>query len=283
MAELALGDPRLEKAHAQCVALLDEIKHILEDPRKFLLQLGKHYEQEYAAKWAGVKEQLSRRTLIGDFQAGRITGQVLLDVIMLLLTVYGAAEFAAKVAAEIPELLDLVKGLGGAKDVLEVEKASAAAAGMGDAETVSNPALKRTSVATAGAAPLDRFGMLASRRKALGLSAAGEAGDNATLARLEINGQAFDGINSGLQKPRTPFTLERVNAQTRTHAEAEAVQKAVSAGLKGKAKAAEMWIDRDPCAACGESGGLRSLARNLGVDQLVVHSPSGTTTFTPTK
>ena len=28
---------------------------------------------------------------------------------------------------------------------------------------------------------------------------------------------------------------------------------------------------------------LRSLARNLGVDELVVHSPSGTQTFTPTR
>jgi hypothetical protein len=137
LVELALGDPRLEKAHAQCITLLDELKHILEDPKKFLRQLGEHYEQDYAAKWAGIKQQLSQRTLIGDFQAGRITGQVLLDVIMILLTVYGAAEFAAKMAAEIPELLDLVKELGGARNVLQVGKsATVSAVAAEDAELV---------------------------------------------------------------------------------------------------------------------------------------------------
>jgi deoxycytidylate deaminase len=79
------------------------------------------------------------------------------------------------------------------------------------------------------------------------------------------------------------MTLERVNAQTLTHAEGDAVQQAVNAGMKGTATRAEMWVDRDPCGACGQSGGFRSLARNLGVDELVVHSPSGTQVVTPTR
>lgn len=131
--------------------------------------------------------------------------------------------------------------------------------------------------------PVDRFRYLADRRKQMGLPEAGSPGDTATLAKLEINGKSYDGINSGLQNPRRPITLERVNAQTRTHAEAEAVQKAVNDGMSGTTRRAEMWTDRDPCAACGTSGGLRSLARNLGVDELVVHSPSGTQVFTPTR
>ncbi|MGO9114668.1 MAG: deaminase [Thermoguttaceae bacterium] len=127
------------------------------------------------------------------------------------------------------------------------------------------------------------FDALAAQRVELGLPAAGTAEDTATLARLEINGQTFNGINRGLQDPVTQMSLERVNAQTLTHAEADVVQQAVDAGMQGTAKQAEMWVDRDPCGACGQSGGLRSLARNLGVDELIVHSPSGTQTITPTR
>lgn len=72
-------------------------------------------------------------------------------------------------------------------------------------------------------------------------------------------------------------------SQTIAHAEAEATQKAVDAGISGTAKKADLFIDRDPCDACGKNGGLRSLARNLGVDELAVHSPSGTTIVKPTK
>jgi hypothetical protein len=128
-----------------------------------------------------------------------------------------------------------------------------------------------------------QFEALAQRRVQLGLPAAGAAEDAATLARLEINGQTFNGINRGLQNPPTQMTLQRVNAQTITHAEGDVVQQAVDAGMRGTARRAEMWVDRDPCGACGPSSGLRSLARNLGVDELVVHSPSGTQPFTPTR
>ena len=132
--------------------------------------------------------------------------------------------------------------------------------------------------------PCDGFGALAARRKSLGLPAAGSEGDTSTLSLLRINGQSFEGINSSDQNPKTPITLDRVNAQTKTHAEAEAVQKAVNAGMAGKASHAEMWVDRDPCRACGipGAGGLRSLARNLGCP-ITVHSPSGTQVYTPTK
>lgn len=127
LSALVLGDAQLQKAHNQCVALLGELKKILANPRKFLKQLGEHYVSEYGRKWELVKEQLSQHTLGGEFQAGRITGQVLLDVVMLLLTVYGAAEVAAKLAAEIPELVDVVRGLRGAEGLLKVKTPTAVA------------------------------------------------------------------------------------------------------------------------------------------------------------
>jgi hypothetical protein len=232
-----------------------------------------------------------------QFEAGKIAGEVLLDVLMLI----GVGEAAVKFAAKLPELAKLAERFGEAlkagsragrgagaavegAEAVEQAKAAAAAGRRAEVPVETKSALSETVEDSSKAiVSTDRFAELAQRRQALGLPPAGAADDAATLSRLEINGQSFDGINSGLQNPKTPITLERVNAQTKTHAEAEAVQKAINGGMKGTVKQAEMWVDRDPCAACGESGGLRSLARNLGVDELVVHSPSGSQTFTPTK
>ncbi|WP_051666740.1 deaminase [Pedobacter sp. R20-19] len=126
------------------------------------------------------------------------------------------------------------------------------------------------------------FDDLAAKREELGLPKAGSLADAATLSKLKIGDTEFSGINSKLQNPKTKITL-KANAQTKTHAEAEAVQKAIDAGKKGTAKEAEMWTDRDACDACGKYNGIGSLARELGLERIIVHSPSGTKTYYPPK
>ena len=292
-AELVLGG-KLKQAHDQCEALMRELKYAVTHPRELFGSI----KNQYAAKWKRFETLVVDVSLSSQFEAGKIAGEVLLDVLMLI----GVGEAALKFAAKLPELAKLAGELGDALKLgsraargagAAVEEAGAAEGANAAASARQEARLLKTTTADAPAGadgdaarpavPTDRFAQLAERRKALGLPPAGDAQDAATLSRLEINGKSFDGINSGLQDPKTPITLERVNAQTKTHAEAEAVQKAINSGMKGTSSQAEMWIDRDPCAACGESGGLRSLARNLGVDELVVHSPSGTQTFTPTQ
>ncbi|MDG4596454.1 MAG: deaminase [Candidatus Contendobacter sp.] len=130
--------------------------------------------------------------------------------------------------------------------------------------------------------PLSSIRKMEKVRERLKLPKAGSHDDVSTVAILKINGKEYQGVNSKNQNPKTKITLVRVNAQTKTHAEAEAVQKAINDGAAGTAEEAELHVDRDPCRACGPAGGLRSLARNLGVKRLVVHSPSGTQTFEPT-
>lgn len=124
---------------------------------------------------------------------------------------------------------------------------------------------------------------LAAERARRGLPAAGSAGDTSTTAMLRLRGENYFGVNSSVQNPRTNVTLDRVNAQTRTHAEADVIQQGLNGTARMNGGRAEMWVDRDLCRSCGQNGGMRSLARNLGVDELVVHSPSGTQTFTPTR
>lgn len=124
------------------------------------------------------------------------------------------------------------------------------------------------------------FADVAAERKRLALPAAGSNGDTSTVAKLKIDGKSYYGVNSSNQNPKTPITLT-ANAQTKTHAEAEVVQKAINDGKKGKADSVEMWVDRDACSSCGIYNGIGSLARELGAKEIIVHSPSGTHVFTP--
>ncbi|EGX6618227.1 hypothetical protein JE592_004432 [Salmonella enterica] len=115
----------------------------------------------------------------------------------------------------------------------------------------------------------DAFDDLAKLRRDLGLKP-GEG----TLARLDINGESFYGINAHGQ----PVTL-KVNAITRTHAEADVFQQASNSGIKGGK--ATLYVDRDLCPACGRNGGVRGMARQLGLEEVTVITPSGTQIIIP--
>jgi RHS repeat-associated protein len=109
---------------------------------------------------------------------------------------------------------------------------------------------------------------LADYRGMLGKLPAGSEGDDSTAAKLTINGQNFFGTNGRRQQRQ----LEKVNVNTVDHAEGDAADAALKAGATG-AKSAVMYVDRSPCKSCGDYGGLRSIARNLKVDELRVYSP----------
>ncbi len=109
---------------------------------------------------------------------------------------------------------------------------------------------------------------LASYRARAGMPARGSADDTFTAARLQIDGQVFFGRNAHGR----PVDI-RVNAQTKTHAEADVFQQAKDAGATGNR--AVLHVDRDFCRSCGATGGVGSLMRGLGVEELLVHSPSG--------
>lgn len=118
----------------------------------------------------------------------------------------------------------------------------------------------------------NEFQDLAAYRQRLGLREAGSDGDRATIAKLEIGGQVFFGINAGSNPNRRRITLT-VNPISRTHAEADAFQQAYDAGITGGQ--ARLIVDRDLCRACGQNGGVKGMARQLGLNVLEVISPSG--------
>ena len=76
--------------------------------------------------------------------------------------------------------------------------------------------------------------------------------DTHTAARLEIGGRVFYGHNGhGID---TTFD-----------------------------KTADIYVDRELCPSCGRNNGIGSLARELGLESINVHTPSGSKRYLPTK
>jgi RHS repeat-associated protein len=124
-------------------------------------------------------------------------------------------------------------------------------------------------VARNGAPEEQGLADLAAWRKSLGLPPPGPKVQ--TLGRLDIDGRSFYGISSHGQA----IDLN-VNAISRTHAEADAFQQAKNAGVTGKT--ATWYVDYPGglCKSCGQFGGLRSMARQLGLKEVTVVYPGGT-------
>lgn len=118
---------------------------------------------------------------------------------------------------------------------------------------------------------------LVNYRRNLGLPPAGSEADKSSIAKLEIGGQSFFGINSS----DNPYPREikfQVNPITKTHAEADAFQQAYDTGIK--AVKVRLIVDRDLCAACGLRGGVNSMAWQLGIEELEIITPNGCKTIT---
>ena len=118
---------------------------------------------------------------------------------------------------------------------------------------------------------------LAEYRHSLGLPAAGSALDKSTIAKLEIGGHSFFGINSSSNPNPRQITF-KVNRITKTHAEADAFQQAADAGIRGGK--VRLIVDRDLCDACGLRGGVNSMAWQLGIEELEIITPSESKTIT---
>ena len=123
-----------------------------------------------------------------------------------------------------------------------------------------------------GSGLIDVFQDLAEYRQELGLPIAGSESDRSTVAKLEIGERSFFGVNSSSNPNPRSITL-RVNPISRSHAEADALQQAFDAGVRGGR--ARLVVDRDLCRACGQNGGVKGMARQLGLEELEVISPSG--------
>jgi RHS repeat-associated protein len=129
------------------------------------------------------------------------------------------------------------------------------------------------------AAEQEAFHDLANLRSDLGIPQAGAEGDDYTLARLDIAGQRFYGVNAHGQD----FDIANVNAITPSHAEGDVFQQAKNAGAW--AEEATLYVDRPLCKPCGAYGGVGSLMRGsgTGLQELIVFTPEGKFLITAAK
>ena len=95
---------QLKKAHDQYETLLRELKYAVTHP----VELFGSIKNEYAAKWKRFQTLAVDLNLGSQFEAGKIAGEVLLDVLMLI----GVGEAAVKFAAKLPELAKLAERFG---------------------------------------------------------------------------------------------------------------------------------------------------------------------------
>ncbi len=95
-----------------------------------------------------------------------------------------------------------------------------------------------------------------------------------TLARLDINGTSIYGMSGHGQDIK--YVL---NGNSIDHAEADVFQQAINKGVNGKS--ATLYIDNPngPCGACGQNGGIGSMLRGSGIDEVDVFWPTGSDFF----
>jgi hypothetical protein len=103
VAELSMGQfgRELQEARDERDALIAEVMYAVTNPREVFGNIA----DSYVEKWNRFEAASAQRTLSGQFEAGRIVGDVLVDVVALI----GTGVVVAKAASKIPRLLRLVK------------------------------------------------------------------------------------------------------------------------------------------------------------------------------
>jgi len=92
---------------------------------------------------------------------------------------------------------------------------------------------------------------------------------------IEIDGRQIFGINAHGQP------VVGINAISSTHAEIDALNQVMQQGIDVSGRNLILYVDRPPCVACGQNGGIRSMVERLRLHQLTVISPSGPVVIAP--
>jgi hypothetical protein len=261
----------LQKAHDQCKALLSELEKIFKHPLDFLGKMG----DEYVAKWNKYKSLMANPSLASQFQAGEMLGEVLLDVLLLILTVVdgvGLALKAAKYVAEIPELVRLAESLRGLKAarvgkgggaVSELGEGADAAKGatqanqarqaeeISDAEDVAKSRMKYPD----GIDPAEGSRLTKSIRSSLNIE-----GRNVAIAEANINGerQLLTGVSGKASPPGTVsaptdplFSTKPSGAMTRAFDSEVKILEDIAKDLPPDANGTiSLYTERPPCLSC---------------------------------
>ena len=124
------------------------------------------------------------------------------------------------------------------------------------------------------------FQDLADYRKRKKMPEAGSENDDSTAAKLIIGDNEYYGKNAGQTKADVIEELI-VNPQTATHAEGDVFYQAKTKKDGVNSTKATIILDRYPCKSCGINGGIRGMAKQLGITDLTIVTPSRVVKFNP--
>ena len=102
----------LERAHAQREALVNQLGEVLSHPLEYLSELPAQLRDEYVGKWNRFQELSQKGDLASKYEAGKILGDVLMEVATTVAGLASGAGAAAKLATKAPKLLELGRLLG---------------------------------------------------------------------------------------------------------------------------------------------------------------------------
>ncbi|MBL4608438.1 MAG: hypothetical protein JKY01_11510 [Pseudomonadales bacterium] len=102
-------EKEIKTADEERHALLKELGKVLQNPQAVFEGMLDNVAEEYKRDWRAFNTQLKTGTLEGQFDAGMILGQILLDVLALMTGVGGALKTSAKLATKAPHLAKWAK------------------------------------------------------------------------------------------------------------------------------------------------------------------------------
>lgn len=120
----------LESAHEQRDAILHELGEILSHPLDFAEQLPGKIKAEYSEKWRRAEKLRAGSSLSDQFEAGKIIGELLMEVLLTIIAVIDVAGVAVKLASKAPQLVRLARSvrLGGGAGASKMASSGARAA-----------------------------------------------------------------------------------------------------------------------------------------------------------
>ena len=105
----------LKRSYDMREGLISEVKNIFAHPVEFFEKVKGQMKAGYVEKWNRFCLLQKQTDLKSQFEAGEIFGDVLAEVVMLILTAISVGGAAAKLAAKIPQLVKVAEFIKGAR------------------------------------------------------------------------------------------------------------------------------------------------------------------------
>jgi len=147
----------LKRSYELREALIKNVGEIFAHPVDSLGKMAGKIKDDYAKKWNRFLELQKQTDLKSQFEAGELFGDVLMEVVMLVLTVISVAGAAAKLAAKVPQLVRIAEFVKGARAAEVGGVAAEAGDGVKGAEAASASAKTVEAVSGVATKPSEAF------------------------------------------------------------------------------------------------------------------------------